>query len=117
MGYCTLPGISYICTTIGYVCSTAGAYPLHTFHTGGDSSRFRKLFRGTQRMALRPLIAGAERLIGPSRWEVEFFQERLHLPHTKFVVIPNGSYHLPVQVKRDGEKKETAPLIVSVGRL
>jgi glycosyltransferase involved in cell wall biosynthesis len=89
-----------------------------SFHTGGDSSRFRKVFRGAQRMALRPLIAEAERLIGPSRWEVEFFQERLHLPQAKFAVIPNGSHHLPPgSVKPNREKKNTTPLIVSVGRL
>ena len=87
-----------------------------SFHTGGDSSRFRKLFRGAQRMALRPLLAGAERLIGPSKWEIEFFQKRLHLPATKFVVIPNGSHHLssPVEPKQEENKR---PLIVSVGRL
>ena len=88
-----------------------------SFHTGGDSSHFRKLFRGTQRMALRSLLAGAERLIGPSQWEVDFFQKRLHLPTTQFEVIPNGSHHLAKTVKPDAEKKNAAPLIVSVGRL
>lgn len=88
-----------------------------SFHTGGDSSRFRRLFRGAQRMALRSLIAGAQRLIGPSKWEVDFFQERLHLPATQFAVIPNGSHHLAGSVKPLHEKKDTSPLIVSVGRL
>ncbi len=85
-----------------------------SFHTGGDSSRFRTLFRGAQRMALRPLITQAERLIGPSKWEIDFFQQKLHLPAEKFVVIPNGSHHLssPVEPKQEGH-----PLIVSVGRL
>ena len=87
-----------------------------SFHKGGDSSRFRALFRGAQRMALRPLIAQAERLIGPSKWEIDFFQQRLHLPAEKFVVIPNGSHHLasPVEPQHEGKKN---PLIVSVGRL
>ena len=87
-----------------------------TFHSGGDSSRFRKAIRGTQRMALRPLLAGAERLIGPSQWEVEFFREQLHLPKTQFAVIPNGAQHLPdLSVSARGTKD--GKLIVSVGRL
>lgn len=87
-----------------------------SFHTGGDSSRFRTFFRGAQRMALRPLIAQAERLIGPSKWEVDFFQQKLHLPTEKFVVIPNGSHHLSIPVEPWHEGKKN-PLIVSVGRL
>jgi glycosyltransferase involved in cell wall biosynthesis len=67
-------------------------------------------------MALRPLLARAQQLICPSRWEVEFFRARLHLPSQKFVVIPNGASHLPamtdfMQGKLDGT------LIVSIGRL
>ncbi|GAC1430171.1 MAG: glycosyltransferase family 4 protein [Ktedonobacteraceae bacterium] len=87
-----------------------------SFHTGGDSSQLRKMFRGVQRMALRPLLAHAERLISPSKWEVDFFQERLHLPATKFVVIPNGSHHLSNSAGPEQEEKNS-PLIVSVGRL
>ena len=87
-----------------------------SFHTGGDSSRFRTLFRGAQRMAMRPLIAQAERLIGPSKWEIDFFQQKLHLPAEKFIVIPNGSHHLSSSVEPKQEGKNS-PLIVSVGRL
>src|SRR5207248_1909594 len=87
-----------------------------TFHSGGDSSPFRKALRGGQRMALRPLLMRAERLIGPSRWEVEFFRERLHLPSTQFVVIPNGAHHLP-KVSNPARGKTDGTLIVSVGRL
>ena len=89
---------------------------LVSFHTGGDSNRFRTAMRGAQRRALRPLLAGAECLIGPSTWEVEFFRRRLHFPREQFVVIPNGAHHLPeltdcVSGPKDGT------LIVSVGRL
>src|SRR5579859_347831 len=63
-----------------FAARRAGIPYVLTFHSGGDSSRFRKAFRGVQRAALRPLLTGAERLIGPSKWEVEFFRERLHLP-------------------------------------
>ncbi len=87
-----------------------------TFHSGGDSSSFRKALRGVQRMALRPLLAGAERLIGPSKWEVEFFRERLRLPSAQFVVIPNGAHHL-AEPKASTQKPTNGSLIVSVGRL
>ena len=87
-----------------------------TFHSGGESFRLRKMLRGIQRMALRPLLAQAERLIGPSKWEVEFFRKKLHLPRKQFAVIPNGAYHLP-----DGEETVQGmvegKLVVSIGRL
>jgi glycosyltransferase involved in cell wall biosynthesis len=87
-----------------------------TFHSGGDLSSFRKAFRGVQRMALRPLLARAERLIGPSKWEVEFFCEQLRLPKEQFVVIPNGAHHLP-KLADTMQKTTDSKLIVSVGRL
>lgn len=86
-----------------------------TFHSGGDSSHIRSMFRGVQRTALRPLLARAERLIGPSKWEVEFFREKLHLAKERFIVIPNGSYHLPKLAGSPQEKN--GKLIVSIGRL
>ncbi len=67
-------------------------------------------------MALRPLLARAERLIGPSKWEAEFFREQLHLPKEQFVVIPNGAHHLP-KLADSMQKTTDSKLIVSVGRL
>lgn len=87
-----------------------------SFHSGGDTSRFRKMFRGVHHFALRQLLAGAEKLIGPSKWEVEFFRERLHLPGSQFAVIPNGAHHLS-EPKDSTQKLSKGPLIVSVGRL
>jgi glycosyltransferase involved in cell wall biosynthesis len=85
-----------------------------TFHSGGHSSRFRNSIRALQAALSRPLLAGAEKLIGVSKFEARLFQRRLGLPAGKFVVIPNGS-HLPriTPVRLDGSH----PLILSVGRL
>lgn len=89
-----------------------------SFHSGGDTSRFRKTFRGVQQTALRPLLARARRLICPSRWEADFFRKRLHLPEQQFVVIPNGASHLPVGTDSTQRKSDAdGILIVSVGRL
>ena len=89
-----------------------------TFHSGGDPTRLRKVFRRGQRMALRPLLAKAERLISPSKWEAEFFRQRLHLPAGQFVVIPNGASHLPLSPDPDPSPATTdGTLILSVGRL
>lgn len=87
-----------------------------SFHSGGDSSRFRKALRGFHRATLRPLLARAERLIGPSKWEVEFFRERLHLPGWQFAVIPNGAHHL-LELTDSMQGETNGKLIVSVGRL
>jgi glycosyltransferase involved in cell wall biosynthesis len=86
-----------------------------TFHSGGHSSRLRTHLRGVQHGGLRPLLARAERLIGVSRFEAEFFRRRLRLPAERFVVIPNGA-HLP-EVPAVTRRPATGPLIVSVGRL
>jgi glycosyltransferase involved in cell wall biosynthesis len=94
----------------------AGVPYVLTFHSGGDSSRFRKAFRRAQCAALRPLLARAERLIGVSRFEAEFFRERLRLPRDRFVVIPNGAQHLP-ELRDLPTEPTNGKLIVSVGRL
>jgi len=87
-----------------------------TFHSGGDTSHFRKMFRRLHWIALRPLLARAQYLISPSRWEVDFFREHLHLPDSQFVVIPNGAHHLP-QIPEQARQTKNGKLIVSVGRL
>ncbi len=84
-----------------------------TFHSGGHSSRLRNAVRGTQQALLRPLIARAERLIGVSDFEADFFSARMGAPREKFVVIPNGA-----AMPAPGAGVAVEPhLIVSSGRL
>jgi glycosyltransferase involved in cell wall biosynthesis len=98
----------------------AGIPYLVTFHSGGHSSRFRNALRPLQYRVLRPLLARAEQLIGVSRWEVRFFQERLGLPAERFSLISNGAY-LPqggaVNGAANMRQEAAGTLIVSVGRL
>jgi glycosyltransferase involved in cell wall biosynthesis len=86
-----------------------------TFHSGGHSSHIRNAVRPLQRALLQPLLARAERLIGVSKFEVEFFRHRLHLPGERFAMIPNGSY-LPKVTNSSGITHDDT-LIISVGRL
>lgn len=83
-----------------------------SFHSGGHSSRLRNLLRAPQRMALRPLLAHAERLIAVSEFEVDFFSRHLHLPRQRFIVIPNG-FDIPTTTETTREDA----VVVSVGRL
>lgn len=85
-----------------------------TLHTGGHSSRLRHAMRSFQWRALKPLLAGAKRIIGVSQFEALLFQKQLGLDSERFVVIPNGG-HLPEPVRIDGQQHEN--LILSVGRL
>ncbi|MBW4439100.1 MAG: glycosyltransferase family 4 protein [Pleurocapsa minor GSE-CHR-MK-17-07R] len=85
-----------------------------TFHSGGHSSGWRHSIRSVQAKLMRPLLAGATRLVGVSRFEAKLFQTRLNLPSEQFVVIPNGS-HLPKVAAQPRNNDET--LILSVGRL
>jgi glycogen synthase len=100
-----------------------------SFHSGGHSSAARNAMRYLQSLLLRPLLTRAKRLIGVSKAEVKLFQERLRLPESDFMVIPNGA-QLPkvpendlttgtttglINLEQTGPV--TGPLIVSVGRL
>jgi glycosyltransferase involved in cell wall biosynthesis len=88
-----------------------------TFHSGGHSSRLRTKFRETQWKLLRPLLADAERLIGVSNFETNYFRDLLHLPEQQFLTIPNG-FSVPVVPSSTADSTQPQPtLIVSVGRL
>lgn len=92
---------------------------LLTFHSGGDLSRWRKMFRGLQWMMLRPLLLRAQKLIAVSKFEADFFRERLRLPAEQFVIIPNGAAHLkmPESAETATNEANKGTLIVSIGRL
>ncbi len=93
----------------------AGLPYVVTFHGGGHSSRLREALRGGQWALLRPLLAGAARLIAIARFEIGLYGRRLGLPPERFALIPNGTdlAFAPRPAPRAGD----APLIVSVGRL
>jgi glycosyltransferase involved in cell wall biosynthesis len=92
----------------------AGTPYLVSFHTGGHSSRLRNRIRGVQWRVLRPLLAGAERLVCVADFERRHFARVLRLPADRFVVIPNGG-ELPRP--REGLVLSGAPRVISVGRL
>jgi glycosyltransferase involved in cell wall biosynthesis len=85
------------------------------FHSGGHSSPIRRAIRGPQRRALRPLLARAERLIGGSAFEAEFFQTKLNLPTELFTVVPVLA-HMPM-VTEPAPDSDGATLLVTIGRL
>src|SRR5579859_6785512 len=88
-----------------------------TFHTGGHSSPFRNKIRGMQWQLLRPLLAGASKLIGVSRFEADYFRQVLRLPSRQFSVIPNGSTLPALAHPTSSSETSSRTLIVSVGRL
>lgn len=94
----------------------AGLPYVVSFHTGGATTSLRGALRGAQWRTLRPLFARATRLIGPSAWEVDYFQRVLRLPGKRFTVVPNGAHRLPDIAMRPVAPRPD-PLIVSAGRL
>jgi glycosyltransferase involved in cell wall biosynthesis len=94
-----------------------------TFHTGGHSSNWRNAIRAGQWRVLRPLLAGARKLIAVSAFEARTFRTALALPPDRFAVIPNGSNltksldDSPHQSALSPSTIDDAPLILSVGRL
>ncbi len=84
-----------------------------TFHSGGHSSPLRNAIRGTQQALLRPLVRRADRLIGVSEFEADFFAGRMGVPRERFAVVPNGA---AMPVASPGVEVDPY-LIVSSGRL
>lgn len=84
-----------------------------TFHGGGHSSRLRGSLRALQHRLLRPLLAGAARLIAVARFEIALFGERLRIPPDRFALIPNGA-DLPQPAHAPAVDPN---LLVSIGRL
>ena len=94
----------------------AGIPYVLTFHTGGHSSPIRSRIRPLQWLAMRPLLRGASRLIGVSRFERDVFRRGLALAPHRFAVIRNGT-----EVAADVAPNSLGPvdpnLVVSVGRV
>lgn len=88
-----------------------------TFHTGGNSQKVRSRFRGLQWQSLRPLLSHAAKLIGPSEWEVSYFQKQLHLPTDRFAIIPNGSKYFSMDAPHSNDTSPSTKQILSIGRL
>ncbi len=86
-----------------------------TFHTGGHSSPARSHIRKVQWQLQRQLYAHATRLIGVSRFEMDYFHQTLKLPAQQFSVMSNGSTLPPI--KPPLLRTDAAKLIMSVGRL
>jgi glycosyltransferase involved in cell wall biosynthesis len=85
-----------------------------TFHSGGHSSPLRKAIRGAQVSTLKPLLTRADRLIGCSEYEAEFFSQQLGVDRDRFVVVPNGASLPPPSDPRPAVDPH---LILSIGRL
>jgi glycosyltransferase involved in cell wall biosynthesis len=85
-----------------------------TFHSGGHSSRLRNAIRGAQIAMLKPLAARADRLIGVSGWEAEFFSQQMRLNPEQFEIVPNGASLPPPS---NPPPAVNPHLILSVGRL
>jgi glycosyltransferase involved in cell wall biosynthesis len=61
-----------------------------TFHTGGHSKRWRNAIRSTQWRVMGPLLRGASRLIGVSRFEAQTVARAARVPDKRVTVIRNG---------------------------
>lgn len=92
----------------------AGIPYVVTFHGGGHTSRLRNALRGTHRRMLRPLLAGAARLVATARFEIPEYGRELGLPPEQFVLIPNGSDLAKIE---PSSLAREPGLIASVGRL
>lgn len=97
-----------------YAAKRARIPYLVTFHGGGSSSVLRNSARHVQQRVLRPLLAGAHRLIAVANFEVDYYGGRLNLGRERFAVIPNGC-DLPKVTTPLPVKEGT--LLMSIGRL
>jgi glycogen synthase len=87
-----------------------------TFHGGGHSAWIRDKARKLQRGLLRPLLARARKLVALAHFEIEQYSQELHIPATRFALIPNGA-DVPEVPVAPAPIQSGRPLIASVGRL
>jgi glycosyltransferase involved in cell wall biosynthesis len=84
-----------------------------TLHTGGTSSKARRLFRDAQWRALAPLLAHASGIIAVSEFEAKMMARVSRISRERISVIPNG-----VDIEQLSRPKAVGPpIIVSSGRL
>jgi glycosyltransferase involved in cell wall biosynthesis len=84
-------GIHTFVPILGMLAARRARIPyVLTFHSGGHSSPSRGRIRNLQWRCLTPLLRGARRLIGVSRFESRLFQDRTGIPAERFTVIRNG---------------------------
>lgn len=86
---------------------------LVSFHTGGHSSAIRNAIRPLQWGALRGPLTAAAGLVAVSEFEAGLFARSLHLPRSRFSVVPNGFELPPLTAPPAGGP----PVLVSLGRL
>ena len=95
---------------------TLGLPYVVTFHGGGHASRVRHRIRRLQRLAMRPLLARAHRLVALARFEIAVYGRELGVAPDRFVLIPNGTDPAriaPVSVNGNGDPA----VLASIGRL
>src|SRR3954465_11082167 len=68
----------------------AGLPYVLTFHSGGSSSRLRRAVRPTHHRLIAPLVQRAQRVIGVSDFERDFFVRRMSLDPGRALTITNG---------------------------
>src|SRR3954447_10621226 len=93
----------------------AGLPYVLTFHSGGSSSRLRRALRPTHHRLVSPLVERAQRVIGVSNFERDFFVRRMSLDPHRALTITNGvsdEFHHVVRPS-DGH----SGLLATIGRL
>ena len=93
----------------------SGVPTVATFHGGGHASRVRKMVRGMQWQALRPLLRRTKGLVAVCHFEVATWAGRLGLEPERIRLIRNGAEPLPVGVSPP--EVSGSPLVCTVGRL
>lgn len=91
----------------------AGIPTVVTFHSGGNSARFRRGVGPLQTLILSPWLRRARRLVAVSPFEARLFARRLRIRLDRIAVIRNGADLPPVS---PGVTTKSG-LIVSLGRL
>lgn len=107
-------GIHTFVPILGMLAARRAGIPyVLTFHSGGHSSPARGRIRNLQWRCLTPLLRGARRLIGVSRFESRLFQDRTGIGAERFTVIRNGGSLAPAP----NPVQPVPGRIVSSGRL
>jgi glycosyltransferase involved in cell wall biosynthesis len=110
-------GVHTFFAPIGMLITAIWRIPyVMTFHTGGHTSTVRSNARGLQWRLMAPLLRRADLLIGVSKYESDYFVEKLGLRPGSIPIVRNGGT-LPSDVRPTVTPEDRQPLLMSIGRL
>ncbi|MDP2666531.1 MAG: glycosyltransferase family 4 protein [Candidatus Diapherotrites archaeon] len=107
-------GFNNLVSVVGILAKKKGQLLIITMNSSGTTSWLRKALRFPLLWFYQFYSHKIDRVICVSKWEYEYFKQKLPLPSERFIIIPNG---IDVEEFHRVPRKAVPGRILSVGRL